>query len=195
MKKIGLTGNIGSGKTTVSKFFILLGIPVYNSDLRAKWLMSNNPDLKQSIVEAFGQESYSNERLNTLFIAKIVFNDVTKLNVLNALVHPAVAIDFEKWCADKSDLPYVIKEAAVLFKSDSYKSLDKIMCVIAPDRLRMQRVILRDNMNEKEVLSRMEKQMNQSTLKERCDFVVNNDEISLLTTQLLSIHDSLLKEI
>lgn len=195
MKKIGLTGNIGSGKTTVSKFFMLLGVPVYNSDIRAKWLMSNNSDLKQSIIDAFGQESFLNERLNTSFISKIVFNDVDKLNVLNALVHPAVSIDFEKWCIDKYDLPYVIKEAAVLFKSDSYKLLDKIICVLANDKLRMQRVMSRDNMSEIDVLSRMDKQMDQSVLKDRCDFVVNNDETSLLTVQLLSIHDSLLNDI
>lgn len=195
MKKIGLTGNIGSGKTTASKFFMLLGIPVYNSDFRAKWLMSNDAALKQSIVDFFGVESYSDNQLNTSFISNIVFNDVNKLNALNGLVHPFVATDFDKWCDNQSDFPYVVKEAAVLFKSDSYKLLDKIIGVVAPDKLRLERVVKRDGRSESEVLSRMNKQMDQSSLIDRCDFIVTNDETSLITTQLLLINELLLKEI
>lgn len=195
MKKIGLTGNIGSGKTTASKFFMLLGIPVYNSDFRAKWLMSNDAALKQSIVDFFGVESYSDNQLNTSFISNIVFNDVNKLNALNGLVHPFVATDFVKWCDNQSDFPYVVKEAAVLFKSDSYKLLDKIIGVVAPDKLRLERVVKRDGRSESEVLARMNKQMDQSSLIDRCDFIVTNDETSLITTQLLLINELLLKEI
>tara|TARA_B100000767_G_scaffold101916_1_gene97837 strand:+ start:77 stop:664 length:588 start_codon:yes stop_codon:yes gene_type:complete len=195
MKKIGLTGNIGSGKTTASKFFILLGIPVYNSDFRAKWLMSNDGDLKKSIVDYFGVESYSNNQLNTSFISSIVFNDIEKLNVLNSLVHPIVAVDFEKWCNQQHEVAYVVKEAAVLFKSESYKSLDMIICVVASDELRLKRVVKRDRMSESEVLARMNKQMDQSFLIDRCDFVVTNDETNLMTTQLLLINEVLLKDI
>tara|TARA_B110000003_G_scaffold150939_1_gene151786 strand:+ start:46802 stop:47389 length:588 start_codon:yes stop_codon:yes gene_type:complete len=195
MKKIGLTGNIGSGKTTASKFFILLGIPVYNSDFRAKWLMSNDADLKKSIVDYFGVESFSNNQLNTSFISSIVFKDVEKLNVLNALVHPLVACDFEKWCYQHHDAAYVVKEAAVMFKSESYKSLDKIICVVASDELRLKRVVKRDGMSESEVLARMNNQMDQSSLIDRCDFVVTNDETNLMTTQLLLINEVLLKDI
>ena len=195
MKKIGLTGNIGSGKTTASKFFNLLGIPVYNSDFRAKWLMSNDADLKKSIVDYFGVESFSNNQLNTSFISSIVFKDVEKLNVLNALVHPLVASDFEKWCYQHHDAAYVVKEAAVMFKSESYKSLDKIICVVACDELRLKRVVKRDGMSESEVLARMNNQMDQSSLIDRCDFVVTNDETNLMTTQLLLINEVLLKDI
>ncbi|MDA8956092.1 dephospho-CoA kinase [Flavobacteriales bacterium] len=195
MKKIGLTGNIGSGKTTASKFFMLLGIPVYNSDFRAKWLMSNDSALKQSIVDFYGVESYSDNQLNTSFISNIVFNDVNKLNTLNGLVHPFVASDFDKWCDNQSDVPYVVKEAAVLFKSDSYKLLDKIIGVVAPDKLRLERVVKRDGRLESEVLARMNKQMDQSSLIDRCDFIVTNDETSLMTTQLLLINELLLKDI
>lgn len=195
MKKIGLTGNIGSGKTTASNFFMMLGIPVYNSDSRAKWLMSNDVVLKKSIIDCFGVESYFNNQLNTSFISNIVFNDVVKLNALNAIVHPVVAVDFDKWCDNQFDVPYIVKEAAVLFKSNSYKSLDKIIGITASDDLRLKRVVKRDGKSESEVLARMNNQMDQSSLMKLCDFVVINNEVSLMSTQLLLINEVLLKDI
>jgi dephospho-CoA kinase len=196
MKKIGLTGNIGSGKSTAAKFFMMLGVPVYNSDLRAKWLMSNVSNLKSSIIDYFGPQSFnSNNRLNTSYISNIVFNDLDKLNYLNGLVHPVVAEDFDKWSELHNDSDYVIKEAAVLFKSDSYKILDKIICIVAPDDLRLNRVIKRDNKLESDVRARMDKQLDQSDLINRCDFVVNNDGSNLISTQLLKINENLLKDI
>ena len=194
MKKIGLTGNIGSGKTTVSSFFKILDVPVYNSDQRAKWLMSNDFSLKSAISSYFGSEAYSvNNQLNTVFISNIVFNDLQKLNYLNGLVHPLVASDFDKWCISHSKADYVIKEAAVLFKSNSYKSLDKVICVVASDNLRLKRVVERDNMSESEIRLRMDKQLSQSDLISRCDFVIDNEETILLSTQILKIHNILVK--
>lgn len=194
MKKIGLTGNIGSGKTTVSSFFKILDVPVYNSDQRAKWLMSNDFSLKSAISSYFGSEAYSsNNQLNTVFISNIVFNDLQKLNYLNGLVHPLVASDFDKWCISHSKADYVIKEAAVLFKSNSYKSLDKVICVVASDNLRLKRVVERDNMSESEIRLRMDKQLSQSDLISRCDFVIDNEETILLSTQILKIHTILVK--
>lgn len=194
MKKIGLTGNIGSGKTTVSSFFKILDVPVYNSDQRAKWLMSNDFSLKSAISSYFGSEAYSaNNQLNTVFISNIVFNDLQKLNYLNGLVHPLVASDFDKWCISHSKADYVIKEAAVLFKSNSYKSLDKVICVVASDNLRLNRVVERDNMSESEIRLRMDKQLSQSDLISRCDFVIDNEETILLSTQILKIHTILVK--
>ena len=158
MLKVGLTGGIGSGKSTVANLFADLGIPVYNSDERAKWLLNNNNSLKFKIVKEFGTDVYENELLNTKFLAKIVFNDPV-LNLLNSLVHPEVALDFENWLSDNSTASIVIKEAAILIESGAYKHLDKIILVTTSQENKLKRVSVRDGVSEKDVLKRMEFQI------------------------------------
>lgn len=195
MKKVGLTGNIGSGKTTISKFFKILNIPVFNSDLVSKQILIENQDIKFKIEDIFGSNSYDGKKLNTSYIAQIVFNDKETLKQLNQLIHPLVQQSFEHWSERNKNYPYLIKEAAILFESNSYKKLDKIICVTAPDELRIGRIIKRNGLSRTQVLQRMNNQMNQFKKAKLSDYVIQNDHQCLLTTQVLDIHDDLLKNI
>ena len=147
MKIIGLTGGIGSGKSTIAKEFAARGIPVYNSDDEAKKLIATNAQLRQRITETFGENAYVNGQYNKAYIAQIVFNDANQLTKLNAIVHPALAVHFREWVQQQNTL-YVIKEAAILFESGSYKDCDFIISVVAPEDLRIARVIARDHCTE-----------------------------------------------
>jgi dephospho-CoA kinase len=195
MIKVGLTGNIGAGKTTVSRFFDVLGIPIFNSDYRAKQLLNNDKHLKTAVLNLFGNSAYLDGKLNSSYLANLVFNDSKKLNQLNMLVHPVVNRDFSNWCACQKDIPYVIKEAAILFESKTHKDLDKIIAVVAPHDLRLERVVKRSGIKKSDILKRMNNQIEQSKIAELSDFVVVNDEIQLLIPQLLSIHQNILKDI
>ena len=195
MKKVGLTGNIGSGKTTISKFFKILNIPVFNSDLVSKQILIENQDIKFKIEDIFGSNSYDGKKLNTSYIAQIVFNDKETLKQLNQLIHPLVQQSFEHWSERNKNYPYLIKEAAILFESNSYKKLDKIICVTAPDELRIGRIIKRNGLSRTQVLQRMNNQMNQFKKAKLSDYVIKNDHQCLITTQVLDIHDDLLKNI
>lgn len=194
MLKIGLTGGIGSGKTTVARFFSLLGVPVYNSDLRARELMQHDPDLIKEITAAFGADSYigNGGELNRAYLAGIVFNNATELARLNALVHPAVFRDFDSWTLRQTS-PYVIKEAAILFESGSYKDCDAVILVTAPAVLRIARVSQRDNLSEEQVRDRIKNQLSDEEKSQYARFIVSNDEQSLLIPQLLTIHQLLLE--
>ncbi len=192
MLKVGITGGIGSGKSFVAKIFATMGIPVYNSDIRAKELMHSNLELKQGIIELFGEEAYVNDKLNRPYIAKIVFGDKAILQKLNNLVHPAVAIDTYQWFQAQAHQPYALKEAALIFETNTHTLLDKIICVTAPDELRIQRVIERDNTDEAAVKSRMNKQIPQSEKAERSDFVINNDQVEALLPQINRVHLALI---
>ena len=140
MLKVGLTGGIGSGKTTVSEVFHSLGIPVYNSDKRAKYLMENDPSLRVAIIQYFGEESYRSEVLNRLYLSEQVFSDKSKLQKLNSIVHPVVGNDFALWCKNQS-APFVLKEAAILIESGAYKGLDKIIVVTASENVDRKSVV------------------------------------------------------
>jgi len=191
--KIGITGGIGSGKTTVCKIFETLGIPVYYADDRAKQLMAKNEDLKAQIISHFGEATYNNEgRLNRVHLANIVFNDPDKLLLLNSLVHPAVNQDAERWHRAQKDAPYTIKEAALLFESGSFRQLDRIICVYAPKAARLQRVIQRDGVSEAQVLARMNKQMADFDKIQLSDFVITNNQKKSLIQQVLRIHQTVL---
>lgn len=192
--KIGLTGGIGSGKTTVAKIFETLGIPVYYADDAAKKIMNEDVALKANIRKAFGEEVYINGQLNRSYLASVVFADKNKLSLLNELVHPATIADAEKWINEQT-APYAIKEAALLFESDAWKGLDKIIGVDAPDSLRLQRTMVRDGITAAAVQARMEKQMDQQQKMDRCDFVILNDEKTLLIPQVLAIHKQFLAAI
>ncbi len=191
MLKIGLTGGMGSGKTTVAQIFQVLGIPVYNADTEAKRLMNTNTDLKISILKNFGEESYKDGMLNKAYISSVVFNDPAQLELLNSLVHPATMKDGESWLNAQTS-PYAIHEAALVFEAGVNKRMDYVICVFAPLPIRVKRVIKRDNLKEEEILQRMNRQMNEEEKMKRCDFVINNDEQELLVPQVLELHNKLL---
>ncbi|MCH6198438.1 dephospho-CoA kinase [Aquiflexum sp. LQ15W] len=190
---VGITGGIGSGKSTAAKIFSILGIPVYYADDRAKWLMANNEDLKKEIKDNFGQESYSETGvLDRAFLASQVFSDEKKVKTINGLVHPAVKVDFEKW-ANAQNTPYVLKEAALLFETGSYKDLDKVITVSSPIRIRISRVLMRDpHRNEKQVNDIIDKQLPDEEKNKLADFVIKNTDNKMLIPQILEIHRKLL---
>jgi dephospho-CoA kinase len=194
MLKIGLTGGIGSGKSTVAKIFEVLGIPVYYADDRAKILMNESPILREQIIHHFGAESYSDNMLNRPHLAAAAFSDPEKTKLLNSIVHPVTIADAEEWMAMQKT-PYAIKEAALIFEANADKQLDLVIGVHAPFELRMQRAMQRDNISEALVQSRMNRQMNEEEKMSRCDFVINNDEKELLTPQVIKIHEDLLRNI
>jgi len=186
--KIGLTGGIGSGKSIIAKVFSSLGIPVFYADVAAKNVMHEDEALKQKIKQTFGEAAYDNRTLNRKYISDIVFKDPFKLEQLNALVHPATIAAAEKWM-QQQDAPYVIKEAALLFEAGSTEGLDYIIGVYAPQHVRIQRVMQRDNVTHEEVLARMSHQINEEMKMRLCDFVIVNDEQQLVIPQLLKLHE------
>lgn len=192
MKKIGITGNIGSGKSTVSRIFAVLGVPIYDADSRAKAVMTENPALVQSIIHLLGEESYTNQGdLNRAHIAKMVFNRTDLLKELNSLVHPAVFRDFDDWVSVQT-APYVLKEAALLIESGSYKSLDALIVVKADEEIRLQRAMKRDGSDESAIRARMNNQMSQEEKAKFASFLIQNNS-DLLIPQVLNIHQQLLK--
>lgn len=193
MLKIGITGNIGSGKTTVSKVFELLGVPVFYADYHAKRVMTEDAILVEAVRRNFGEEAYfADQTLNRKHISNIVFNNVTELENLNALVHPAVFRAFDKWAEQYQQHFYVLKEAAILFESGSDKQCDKTILVAAALDVRVKRVMQRDHLTEQEVLRREEKQMPQAEKEARANFIIINDQQTMLIPQVLEIHQQLL---
>jgi dephospho-CoA kinase len=194
MLKIGITGNIGSGKTTVSKIFEVLGIPVFYADDEAKNVMVKDTILMDAIKKTFGSESYFEDgTLNRKHIAAIVFNNDAELANLNAIVHPATFRAFDDWLPQHSNAPYVLKEAALLFESDSYKLCDKTVMVAAPLDMRVKRVILRDGLSEEEILKREAKQFTEEKKTALSDFVIKNDNVELVIPQVLKLHEKFLQ--
>ena len=172
-KIIGITGGIGSGKSKVAGYFSELGIPCYTADDRAKYLMNTDAALKESIVHHFGSECYMDNTLNRSYIADIIFKDKTALAKLNALVHPVVGQDFLNW-VEKQNTPYVIKEAAILFESGGAKSCDSIILVTAPKKIRIERVLARDNTTVEAIKDRMSKQWSDSQKTPLADYHIEN---------------------
>lgn len=193
---VGITGGIGSGKSTVCQIFEILGIPVYSADNRAKWLMANDPELKSQLVKEFGEETYQPEGiLNTPFLAQKVFSDPEKVKKINSIVHPAVGKDFSTW-AEKQTAPYVLKEAALLFETGSAGELDKIITVSSPLKIRMARVLMRDpHRNEEQINQIINQQLPDEKKNELADFVIKNSENKLLIPQVLEIHKKLSLEV
>lgn len=193
MIRVGLTGGIGSGKSTVARVFEVLGIPVYYADEATRQLMNTDEILKKEIISNFGEESYSNGQLNRPYIASIVFNDKEKLELLNALTHPATIRHANAWMQQQTS-PYVIKEAALIFESGSAENLDYVIGVSAPKPLRIQRVMERDHISAEEVQKRMSRQLSEEMKMKLCDFVLVNNDSDLLTPQVLALHEQLLKK-
>ena len=194
MLKIGITGGIGSGKTTVCKVFESLGIPVYYADDRAKILMVKSGEIRKQLESIFGEAAYfADGSLNRVHIGSIAFSNPEKLSDLNAIVHPAVAKDASDWHAAQNT-PYTLKEAALLFESGSYRDLDAVISVYAPKKLRLKRVMQRDSVDETAVLSRMSKQMPDYDKLNLADYVITNNGQNQLIPQVLNIHKRLLAE-
>jgi dephospho-CoA kinase len=192
MVRVGLTGGIGSGKSTVAHVFEILGIPVYYADKEAKRLMNEDPEIRRQLIQQFGQEAYSDNLLNRRFIAEIVFRDKEKLRLLNSLIHPITIARAEEWMT-KHNAPYVIKEAALIFESGSQEGLDYVIGVSAPLAVRIQRTIKRDGVTRDEVMARMENQIQESIKMRLCDFVIRNDDEHLVLPQVLALHEKLKK--
>ncbi|WP_158995728.1 dephospho-CoA kinase [Mucilaginibacter sp. L196] len=194
MLKVGITGNIGSGKTTVSKIFEVLGIPVFYADDEAKKVMVNDAILIAELKQAFGEQSYFEDgSLNRKHIAGIVFNNEAELNKLNAIVHPAVFRAFDNWVPQFKSAPYVLKEAALLFESSSYKMCDKSIMVTAPLELRIARVMLRDGLSRDEILNREARQFSEEKKLQLADYAIKNDNTELVIPQVLALHEQFIE--
>lgn len=189
--RIGLTGGIGSGKSTVARVFEVLGIPVYYADEEAKRIMNDDALLKEQIIQHFGPESYTNGILNRKHLAGVVFNNRAQLELLNSLVHPVTIRDSQQWM-QRQTTPYAIKEAALIFESGSQSNLDYVIGVSAPDTLRIHRTMKRDHITREEVLVRMSKQIKQVIKMRLCDFVIVNDEQQAVIPQVTELHEKLL---
>lgn len=193
--KVGITGGIGAGKSTAAKIFSLLGAPVYHADDRAKWLMVNSKQISDAIQNKFGTESYLPDgSLNRAFLAETVFSNPEKVAQINSIVHPAVAEDFLEWTASQS-APYVLKEAALIFETEGHKSLDYVINVSSPLRIRMSRILLRDpHRSETQVNQIIDHQLPDEQKNELADFTLKNTDNKLLIPQVLSIHKKLIEE-
>ena len=189
--RVGLTGGIGSGKSTVARIFEVLGIPVYYADVAAKKIMNEDEELRSAITNIFGERAYSNNILDRKYISSIVFSDPAKLQQLNALVHPATKKDGEAWMQQQTS-PYAIHEAALIFEAKVSDRLDLVIGVSSPIELRIKRAMERDKVSREEVLKRMDQQLDEKLKMSKCDFVLMNDEQQLLIPQVLELHEKLI---
>lgn len=189
--RVGLTGGIGSGKSTVAQIFEVLGIPIYYADIAAKKLMNEDAALRSSITNIFGEQAYVNGVLDRTYISSIVFSDAAKLASLNAIVHPATKNDGEKWM-QKQTGPYAIHEAALIFEAKVSERLDHVIGVSSPIELRIKRAMQRDKVSRDEVIKRMSQQLDEGVKMSKCDFVLINDEKHLLIPQVMELHQKLI---
>ncbi len=191
MKVVGLTGGIGAGKSSVARIFKSLGIPVYDSDSRAKELYSESRELRDKMRSHFGLEVYSGIEINRSFLANIVFKNPEELRVLNSFVHPLVQKDFECWTFLQKSR-YVIREAAILIESDGYKLCDEVINVIAPMEVRLHRVMIRDEVSKEAVLSRIQSQISEEVRSSFSSFIIENDGKHSVIEQVIQIHNAIL---
>lgn len=190
MLKIGITGSIGAGKSTVAGIFKVLGVPVFDADATAKSILNSDLELREQIIAAFGLETYKNGLLDRKYLATLVFNNPDQLTKLNALVHPATIKAANAWAKhwEEQGSAYIVKEAALLFEAGTNVGLDFIIGVTAPEDLRITRVMARDHVTRGEVLKRMQHQLDDTQKMERCDIVIDNNEKALLIPQVLTLH-------
>jgi len=193
---IGLTGGIGSGKSTIAKVFANLGVPVFDADATAKTIMNTSPIIKEKLIANFGAEVYikgdaGKEQLNRAFLSKLVFSDPYQLELLNAIVHPITIQAALDW-ASTQNAPYVIKEAALFFESGSVAGVQKMIGVTAPKSLRIHRVMKRDNCTKEEVEKRMSFQIDESLKMKLCDWVILNDDQHLVLPQVVALHEKII---
>ncbi len=189
--KVGVTGGIGSGKSLICRIFGILDIPVYDADSRAKWLMHNDRELMRSVKDLIGEQSYQNGQLNRQYVASRTFGNPELLEKLNALVHPAVRRDYESWHNDQTT-PYTIKEAALLVETGSYRELDFLINVNAPENIRINRIRKRDpQRSEQQIMDIISRQLSDADRMEKADFTIVNDDSNLVIPQVISIDNRL----
>ena len=189
---VGLTGGIGSGKTTVAKQFMKLGVPVYIADEEAKKLMNRSKIIRRKLIQLFGDHVYLNNELNKPFIADIIFNDKLFLKKMNAIIHPRVAKHFAKWVL-KQKTQYVIKEVAILFENGGYKTCDYVITVTAPKKLKIERLLQRDNTTKANIEAIMKNQWSDEEKAERSHFIIENINLENTKKQVLNIHNKIIK--
>lgn len=187
MIKLGITGGIGSGKSTVSEIFSLCGIPVYIADLESKRITETSPIVRKQLIELFGEQLFANGVLNKPLLASYIFNDSINLQKVNAIIHPEVEKDFYKWVSVNGNCDIIAQEAAILYESGFNKLMDKVVMVYAPLEIRIQRSILRDNVSREKIQERIRNQMSDEEKTELSDFVIVNDETISVIEQVLKI--------
>ncbi len=191
-KLIGITGGIGAGKSTVSTICKHLGFKVYNSDQRAKEIVSEDSIIKKKFISFFGNNIYKNGVLDRKFLSDKIFNDKSSLQQINSIIHPAVKKDFNCWVINNSHCQILFKESALLFETKAYRELDKIIYVSAPKKLRIERVISRDNHRSvQDIENIISNQINDSDATKLCDYKLNNDEKELLLPSVISLLDKI----
>ena len=192
MVVVGITGGIGSGKTTISNYLKSFGIPLYVADKEAKALMNRSKVIKQKLIQLFGDEAYVDGKLNRPFLAKMIFKDKSLLNQMNAIVHPKVASHFKRWLK-KQDAPYILKEAAIIFENNLQSNYDYIITVVADENLRIERILDREDTTREKVKAVINNQWSDSHKKKLSDFVISNNDLDQAKKQALQIHKKLLK--
>ncbi len=205
-KLVGITGGIGTGKSTVCKVFAILGIPIYEADATAKRLMQENEQVREGIIALFGEESFFQEKkenfnenskisyqINRKYLAQKVFSSQENTQKMNEIVHPAVRLDYQNWVQENQHFPYLLNETALLFESGRFKDLDKVITISSPLALRIKRIKMRDNRSEEEINQIMQKQISEEEKIKRSDFVIYNDEKQLLLPQILKIHTNIIQ--
>lgn len=192
--KIGVTGGIGSGKTSVCRVFNVLGIPIFSADAEARRIMDSDPIVMEQVRKIAGKDVYSHGILDRAGLASIIFNDEKRLSKINNLVHPVIFDNFRKW-AEESSAPYVIMEAAILFESNASFVVDKIITVIAPLEERIERVTRRNMLDRDQVLERIKNQMDDQFKIKHSEWVINNSENEMIIPAILKIHEEIIKMI
>ena len=187
MLKIGITGGIGSGKSTVARVFHTLGIPVFDADIVAKDIVAKDPQVRKALIKHFGDIVFENGQLNKKYLSGIVFNNAGWIKLLDSIIHPATIKASEIWM-EKQNTSYAIKEAALLFEANTANGLDAIIGVYAPVEMRIGRVMHRNRLSREEVLNRIGKQMNEDEKMNLCDYVIYNDEKQAVIPQVLELH-------
>ena len=195
MIRVGLTGGIGSGKSTVARILAAEGIPVYTADSRSKLLLDNDPLVIDAVSAEFGQKIYQQGIADRKLLAEIVFTDRKRLEILNSIMHPAVERDFIRWSAEQQNVPYVIEESAILFESNAHLNMDFVVTVSAPIEVRLNRATRRDNCSRDQIVARINNQMSDQQREELADFVITTDDKKLLIPQVLSLHKLLIDRI
>lgn len=194
MIRLGITGGIGSGKTLVCSIFQQLGVPVYNADTRAKWLINNHSELKWNLIKQFGEATFKDGLYNTAYISKIVFGNPQQLSLLNAIIHPTVFEDWKQFCTEHANHPIVIKEAAIMLETDSKYTVDKIALVYAPQAIRIKRVLARDPISEADLIKKMNAQMPEEDKLKLADYIIINDGEQSLIEQVKKLYNDLLSQ-
>lgn len=194
MRIVGLTGGIGSGKSTVARMFESLGVPVYYSDDEAKQLMNTSDYIKERLIDVFGKRCFENGKLNRPYIAGLVFNDKEKLKQLNSIVHPEVKRNFKYWLMNQN-APYVIQENPLIFENKNQGDFDFVITVTAPEKIRVQRVMERDGLSEGQVLDRVKNQLEDQLKVKDSHFVITNDTLDGTKTQVERINEEILAQI